>query len=142
MSPKAEVLREATHLATLMVDQIEWIDLYESPDGDVMRAATQHMKGLKQRDALKRIVEGLSNRLQMSPMLVEWLEPESVCVAAELVAKAIKALIASQNPANRWIMNHRLGIKFESLPAPWVQQETSSLDLLTGNRPSIFQANN
>lgn len=128
---QAEVLREATHLAVCMVDQIEWIDLFDMPDTPTGDQITVRMKEPRQRDRLKRIIEQTAAKIEASPLLVEWLHPESLIVAAQFVARAIKALIVTENPNNKWIASLRLGIKFTEIPGPWVQPEESSLDIFT-----------
>lgn len=123
-------LTAAGELAILLVDQIEWIDLVDDPDGQFTKDCTEHMTQGDRRDNLKRIIEQLVHRLHKNPFIVQQLNPESVCIACELVCKAVKALIAVESPSNKWVLDHRLAIKFTSIPVPWMQDETKSTEQL------------
>jgi hypothetical protein len=130
MQTASDNLTEAGDLAILLIDQIEWIDLVDDPDGPFTKNCTEHMRHPDRRDQLKRIIEQLVHKLQKNPFIVAQLNPETICIACELVCKAVKSLIAVESPSNDWVLNHRLAVKFESIPCPWMQDETRSTEQL------------
>jgi hypothetical protein len=123
MPTPREVLQEAVHLATLMIDQLQYVDLVDNPGTKFRVEASAAMREPKNRDKLKRIVEGLAERLQQQPSMAGSIDTDSVPTAAELVAKAVKGLIVSINSSNNWLLGERLAIKFESIEVPWEQDE-------------------
>lgn len=131
-------LGEAAHLATLMVDQIEWVDVFdpakvaELPDGGEVyhphagdagfyRQATAFVRDRRQRDGLRRIVDSMSRRIAASPLALRMLDPIEVNAAAELVTSAVKGLLVAAGRDARWLAGRRLVIKFTSIEVPWVQ---------------------
>ena len=131
VTDSAELLRQATALAVLMVDQIEYVDLLEDElselherpvreDGRFRQDATAYVRDVGRRDALKRIVERLAGRIAAQPLAMRLLNPHDVCLAAELVTKAVKGLLASQGD-NAWLRPRRLVIQFTTIGPPWIQ---------------------
>jgi hypothetical protein len=127
-----QLLGEAKELATRMVDQIEWVDLYEEPLSQRMgepvregrqftRDVTEWVKSPRTREQLKRIVVGLCQRIGADPWALKMMNPEEVCAAADLVTKAIRGLIRARETKNAWVLRRRLIVKFTSIESPWVQ---------------------
>jgi hypothetical protein len=134
----ADLLGEATQLACMMVDQIEYIDLFDpvlsrkmnEPAGYAGRFCRQmsgHLASHSQRDQLKRIIGKLAARYAQSKLAMKLLSPEEVETAAGLVSSAIKGLIVAQDPCNTWIKGRRLLIKFTSIGVPWVDDPKPGL---------------
>jgi hypothetical protein len=121
-------LDEVQELATLMAGQIEWAALADRSDEDFMKEVTERFREQQWRDAAKRVIEGLVQRLRANALLVEAMDGQTVPAAAELVAKAVKAIVAVQSPANRWVTQHYLIIKFEPIQYPWRQDDHSAME--------------
>jgi hypothetical protein len=87
------LLGEARELATHMVDQIDYVDLYdeqlsqltEQPvreDKDFTRNITPWLKQRRTREALKRIIDQTCQKLPQQPLALKAMDPEEVCAAA------------------------------------------------------------
>lgn len=139
-----DLLGEATHLATLMVDQIEWVDVFDpakvlvvGDDDEVYqphagnaqfyRQATAFLRQPRQRDALRRTVEAMSRRIAAGPLALRMLDPIEVNAAAELVTSAVKGLLVAAGRDARWLTGRRMVIKFTSVESPWVQDPVRQL---------------
>jgi hypothetical protein len=152
-----DFLGEATHLAILMVDQIEWVDVYTPAkvlvldggeevyqphlgDADFYRQATAFVRQPKQRDGLRRIVDSMSRRIAGNPVALRVLDAIDVNAAAELVTSAVKGLLVAASRNGQWLTGRRLVIKFTSVEAPWVQDPVKQLDgghlFAPGDRPA------
>jgi hypothetical protein len=122
------VLDKGHALAIEMVDLIQKVDLAEVPDVhpasvDFSREATMYVNQHAARQHLKRTIDRLVPTIRQSPWEMRKLDFDPVCVAAKLVTTAIKAMVAAVSPRNRWVLDHRLCVKFENCTELWIEDE-------------------
>lgn len=117
-------IEEVRHLAHLMIDQLEWVDLVEPPPGDdrLCRMMTDHCRAKDSRDALRSIIDRICAQLLVNRLYRGSFEEHSVPAACELLTRACKGLlVACGNGKNDFLKRTRLAIKVESVPYPWMQ---------------------
>lgn len=130
------LMGEALHLATLLVDQVEYVDVldevktaaYENlvrEDGEFSRLATAFVRAHRQREKLKVIVDRMAKRTAASELHMRMVPPHEVEAACWLISAAVKGLLTAENPRAR-LRRRRLILKFESIEAPWYQDRHGS----------------
>lgn len=139
----------ALELATRLVDQIEWVDVYEEllsqQTGQPVREGQQFTQdvsawllGPRMRDVLKRTIDAIAQRIKTSPLGQRALAPDELDCAGELLTCAIRGLIKATDPRNAWVLKRRLIIKFTTIEVPWIQDPLPTqrvLDAEAAGRP-------
>src|SRR4051812_9178220 len=88
-------IEETRHLAHLLIDQLEWVDLAEPPVGDdsTCRLMTGHCRAKSGKDVLRQIIDRICAGLATKRTWRASLEAHSVPAACEILTRACKALL-------------------------------------------------